>query len=354
MFKISGESLIGSYYVRYERLKELILSNFENSKDDQLDIYIDIYSILKSICRYNSNQLEYRDRFFIASGLVNMCAHYREYFKTRHQVTTRFFLINSTCDEIIQNLNQKYVQDYRKDYGNNFDSYYHKLFIDNMDVLQKLYPFLPGIYYIEVPFEFREASLSIMAYEKISYPAIVITKDIFNLTMLSLRKNLVILRPHKDNKNGNGIDDSYIINELNWFSYLCKERKVVIDQCEPLPPYLIPMILSLSKCPERNIKRLYNLDIVYKRIKEMLFEDMYNVCYYRSGLEEFCNAFINGIRTKKNPMIILDRFKIMDYSIIDTNNIGLWYHRTEMAGMNTLKELNETLFKNCPLDIQSL
>ena len=355
MFNVSGESLIYSYFVKYDRLKDLILTHYVNSDAEHLDIYIDIYSILKSISRYNHNQITYNDSMFLASGIVNMCTHYREYFKTRHGVTTRFFLINSTVDDSVNNSCRLFYKDYDKKYGNGYNGKMEELFSKNMTSLKTLYPFLPNIYYIELPFEFRDAVLDIRNYElrnsNIQYPTLLITKDLFNITILSIDPTIKILRPHKDNKLG--CDDSYIIDCFNWSSILFSERKV-----EYVPNNifcgLIPMVLALSRCPERNIKRMYNLDVVMKRLNEMKDYNLNILMYYTSDMETFCNEFIRTMKTKKNPIEIINRFKVIHCYPYSSMNIELWYKKIDLEDMNALKELNETLFKNCPLDIQSL
>ena len=73
--------LLYSNYIKYDKLKELTSFQFANSNENTLNIYIDMYTILRPL--YKRNLIQNSSIF--ASMILNLAAHMRAYYWTRHK-----------------------------------------------------------------------------------------------------------------------------------------------------------------------------------------------------------------------------------------------------------------------------
>ena len=90
MSKISISQIINYSYVKYDRLSELINLEYKGSNSSNINIFIDLYSILKPLYSANIIIDDYTE---ITSCIINMCAHYRYFFRSRYNVESRIYLI---------------------------------------------------------------------------------------------------------------------------------------------------------------------------------------------------------------------------------------------------------------------
>ena len=93
-YTASVKQIIYRSFVKYDRLQPLIYETFSNSSISEctsLDIYIDLYSVLKPLFSEHSRTKieEYTE---VTTEIINMCAHYRYFFR-KLSVATRFFLV---------------------------------------------------------------------------------------------------------------------------------------------------------------------------------------------------------------------------------------------------------------------
>ena len=85
-------NVIYGYYVKYDTLTNLIRAYYNGSTATVIDIYIDVQDILRHIDRYLSKtQLPISNPLVVTSGLINMIAHYRNFFTTRFSCNSRFW-----------------------------------------------------------------------------------------------------------------------------------------------------------------------------------------------------------------------------------------------------------------------
>ena len=86
---------LGSYYIKYDRMLEINNSIFQSISDDnintsEIDVYIDLKNMLSKLYAMDvfSNK-----RFSICAAIINLAAHIRGYYKTRHRLWARIFLV---------------------------------------------------------------------------------------------------------------------------------------------------------------------------------------------------------------------------------------------------------------------
>lgn len=253
------EQTIMSYAIKYAKLSELISDEFSNSEysnSDKINIFIDITKICRSISQ--DNALGYtEDSFAICAGFLNLCAHYKSFFRTGYNVSTKIFLVYS--DKTFY-FNNKQIQDYMY-YGSKVPDI--KVVQDNLDLLSIITKYIPNVYFVRTPYEICSVMQMVLTNDivilshspNMKVPNIFITKDPYNWQMINL-KDFTILCPVKYK----GEDRSYSINKNNIYrSYFhirnCGEPKLQYD----LNSGLYGLLLALTRVPERNIHSLTSI-----------------------------------------------------------------------------------------------
>lgn len=341
-----ANSAMYSFYVKYDRLRELINAHYAGSNAVNLDIYVDMYSILRNV--FTMNSLSYTNDKFITTGIINLCAHYREFFKTRYQVSTRFYIINSSS--FSPNLLNQFLSSYNKSYKSTNTTI--NLIGINNKILNEVSLYLPGIYYINTEFEFGVIYKHLCSK---TTPNLIITKDVYNYQLIN--DNTKILRPRKDKGN----DISYIVDNNNVYYHLMVSRKCNIEHND-LSIDFISLIFALSRCPERNIKSLYNTDYIIKTLSLLVSNGFIpnSKIYNTNNFTKIFNDSISN-RRKLDPELLNLRYIVTDieyqYDNIFKNNTNISIINTRLVDLYDpigVQKLNESLFKDLPLDLLSL
>jgi hypothetical protein len=352
-YKIEIEQLINMNYIKYDRLVSMVSEAFVGSTADTVDIFIDMYSLIKPL--YSNNNYSINDYSAVTSCLVNMCAHYRAFFK-RYRVSTRFFIIFSkNCSEI----NKKFCYGYNAKNENMMNS--NKLVTDmieqNVELLDILCPYLPDIFFIQSSFETAVVMTElIIKHGNINTPSIIITKDSYNYQLVNTNvSEIVIFRP----KKYNGQDISYIVNQQNLYQiYImenCNQNEDVT--CYFLSPELLSVLMSINKVSSRNIKSIYNIKksilILQKSIKDNLILNGYNsdIRYLWECLYQYLPEL--------NYSTFETRFKAIDIKFqytIYMNSIECSYiNLLNLYDPEAVKGINNKYFRTTnPLDLDRL
>lgn len=355
--KINIEQLINSNYVKYDRMIEIVKSAFVGSSAQDLNIYIDLYSILKVL--YKENEIyNIKDYSTVSSCIVNMCAHYREFFRTRFKVETVFYIVyGENCDYV----NKKFYPEYngKNMYAMNNNKVVKDMIFNNLELLKTLSPYLPDIHFINV----GDMETGVVMYDLIcrseanrpDIPNMIITKDPF-VYQLAARDNVIIVRP----KKFNGVDSSYYINKYNLIDIYLKERKSTHRPNNIISPYLFSLILTLSSLKERNIKMLYNIktaiNLIDKGISSYTLLNGYNTSFnIWDGLDLGNTKCSIGKTTFEYRFRALD---IMYLHEIYFNNEHIsnriYLDVKNLYDPEAVKYINNEYFANNPLDLNRL
>ncbi len=315
-------SCIYSYYTKYDILSKLIQENYAGSNDDIINIYIDVQDIIKKIPYYGSEMR-------IIPPILNMCGHYRWFFRKNLNVKTRIFLIYS--DYNYHYIYKQYMPIYRKFNLDNSRIY------DSINYLSKIVRYIPDVHFIHTQFEFGVRVLDIINNDRKAMkkfiPNLIISKDVYNYQLVFFDIN--ILRP----KKYNGEDISEIINADNVYHHLFRARKCgYIDNI--LNTGLVPLVMSLNRIPERNIPRMYNLDKVVKVMNSLVFDNLMSNCKI-SDIVNFCDIFNSRLgRSKKiNPNNLLNIYKVVD---IENQYLYMYRMLGEISMYNGIVNLTDT------------
>ena len=272
----SIDQIIYSSYVKYDRLQYLVYRTFSNSSiasATQLNVFIDLYSVLKSIfSEHGHTDLTKGNYTDLTTCLVNMCAHYREFFKSLG-VHTRFFMVFSlnTGDYYTKLINDYNGLFYQKSQIKQFND----IVSSNFQLLELISPYLPDIHFVYTDSNYETTVLMAYLINKINdgNPNLIISSDIYPLQLCAAFPNTSYLYPKKWRNEDKSIMVS--INEKKdqfrkdfWDLYAMaryssnsgKISQNVMSKLYDLSPINYPLLLAMSIFKERNLHPILNIN----------------------------------------------------------------------------------------------
>lgn len=346
MYTISSEQIIGSYAVKYKTLTNLINTEYAGSDANNISLFIDCTSMFKSI---TSQPVSCNNPYSVAASVINLCAHYRNFFEQYYQVSAKIHIIVSYVGS--DSINAKNVPGYKKSYSGNNPAV-NQVIQDAIIILNTLVPYINDMEFISIPYEFGVYVYEVLQAKQ-EYPALILTKDPYNYQLVSDDGYLVkVLRPRKEN----GEDVSYIIQAKNVYSAVCIARKVGYVG-NNLSPSLLSIVYALSRVPERNISSLHQLPSVIKGINSLAMsgvimnERTTDIGYVCEMLGHKKLLKVNDIGT------IINRFRAID---IESQWLAYGSDMLKYEGILNLydpeavKEISMKYFKDYPLDLNVL
>lgn len=354
--RTSLESLFMVNCVRYERLSGLINQAFSGSNATTLNIYIDLYSIIRPL--YDTKLIiDIPDYYGMISCIVNICAHYRYYFRKYLGVDTKIFLVmsNNCCVN-----NCKLVSGYNKIMCNMTRNNLPitNLINDNLDLLTILCPYLPDIYLFRTEYESSVVMSCIIDKQAElgnTSPNLVLTKDAYAIQLAAMHQETCVLRP----KKYKGEDTSFIIEPLNtierknafWYWYRTMrgftENDIYIDPCN------VSMIMALSGVKERNIISKCNyatsMKFVYTVVGDQPIRCTPQSVYEMNCLDRRQNMSLDTLN---------NRFKAIDITfqkeIYNSTAESMMIKFKNLYDPATVKQINDHYFEKNPLDLDKL
>lgn len=264
---VSTQMILTSNFVKYNRLSELILHLFEGSKATSLNLYIDLYGVMKTLFS-DSYRTDISDYTAATSTILNMCGHYKAFFK-HLGVHTKIFLIFSynVCE-----INRKFVAEYN---GKFLKKMNNKMILDmvelNNNLLETICPFLPDIYFLKTEFE-SSVLMDYLISNGDGNPNLIISKDIYPIQLTTLHPNTAFIKPKKLNgedvsvgippiENVNHIDDFLSLYCMaRGSSYNMSRKSIAIH------PINFSLVSALTRFPERSMNSLLNITNANKMI----------------------------------------------------------------------------------------
>lgn len=346
-------NVIYGYYVKYDTLTNLIRTYYQGSDATIIDIYIDVQDILRHIDRHLSRtQLPISNPLVVTSGLINMVAHYRNFFTTRFSCNSRFWLIDSAENV----LGSKYYADFKqKALSPNMAQIYRM----NIQFIPLICNAISDVQYEKTSVDVVTKAISIRSIEAensgMLNPGLLISKDPFTF-QATTAVNMNVLRPRKNNLG----DVSEIISApFAATAYVNELSKTPYPTTVSIESEQLSTLMALTRVPSRNIKTRYQLNNAIEKLLNG----------YKSGLTtkypwdqmKFFESFllINGEKNK-DPYELVCRLQACDTSIgqalayQSTAESKLYKGIVNIYDPNGIKEINDTHFKSCPLDLNVL
>lgn len=191
---VSTEMILTSNFVKYNRLRELIGYAFANSKATSINLYIDLYGVVKTLFS-DSFRTDISDYTSLISTILNMCGHYRSFFKGIG-VYCKIFIVFSynTCD-----INRKLVAEYNNKFFKKTSNNVIREMVElNNSLLETICPFINDIHFLKTEFE-SSVLMDYLIRTGDGNPNIVISKDIYPCQLTYLHDNTAFIKPKKLN-----------------------------------------------------------------------------------------------------------------------------------------------------------
>lgn len=348
------QAIYGSF-VKTTRLDNIVYNAFSNTSiaaATELNVFIDIYSVIHSLFseHYRIEYVNYTD---ITSCLINMCAHYRSYFR-RLQVNTTFFLVFSTnCCEI----NRKFVSSYNELFLNKTRVPESKKIVnDNLRLLTALCPYLPDIHFINSTESFESSVIIANLIETLNdgKPNLIISRDIYPIQLSYLYPNTTYLYPRKKKNIG---DVSVLIPVFEkptfrdeFWSLITDIRGIKGEALRKLSPVNYSLVCAMTYFSDRNIKGLYNVSQAAKLISSIVGNEDIKIDISQLNRPEITSQF--------NVPLIEARYNTIDVPFMmpyyrntpECKNIKLLNLRDDAV----INQINAKYFTNNPIDLMKL
>lgn len=347
------EIILTRYFVKYDRLNQIIPRAFINYNATELNIYIDLYGLYKTLYS-RTYRTDVSDYTAFTSGIINMCIHYRSYFRGI-RVKTNIFLISSinvpkVCTDIYPDYNHLSV-DKIKNSAKEVDDMI-KL---NNELLAIICPYLPDIHFFKTEFESTVLMEELYQRQNQINPNaanMIISSDIYPLQLTSMHSNLVFLRPRK----GRGIDESEITElgsqtfDSSFWRIVAEQRgsSASYDKLMQVSPSNYALLEAINRFPERNFSTLHNITVATRILNRNIFR---NAKLVPETLYEFNGGALGNIPED----LVIDRYKCIDYSyqyMIFKDSIECTtLHYENLNDPEAIRVINDKYFRKNPIDI---
>lgn len=348
--KVNLESLLFSYYIKYDRLLPMVSTALADIQGDTVDIYVDIYDMLKPVY---TKEVYADKQFLIVSSIINLAAHLRGYFRTRHRLYTRIYLVYG---ESISDSHTIYYPSFRDDSFRNTVNYLknNEFIKSQLQLLQILCGYIPDVYYIA-----RKSDFSVFAFDNInknvSTPAIVLTKSVYAYQIPAFLPQAKVFRPKKTMDG----DVSFVVSKPYVYGNLYNKIKDehTLDRLSKINPSLCSLMITLTGLPSYNMRSLFNVRTSSKMILDTI-ESGRMLNDYSSDITTIYNS-IAGLNQKIDLSKFVFRFKAADIisqhmlynSTIEAKDIT-WH--VNFNDPKTVRDINNKYFIDNPLDLNNL
>jgi len=350
--KVSLDYIMARYMVKYTRLNQLIGTAFSNSNARSINLFIDLYGLYKTIFS-RSYRTETNNYKAFISCLVNICGHYRQYFKNI-RVYPRIFIISSfnTLEQTT-----KSIAGYNKTM---MDKLMNKEVLDmvtiNTELLNIITPYLPQIYYFHTNYESSALMNYIIQNYSNSNLNIIISSDLYPIQLCAYNSNTAFIRPLKSNGQDNSMivctNDNPIFRQSFWGLLADIDTLSKSLSYTNLSPLNSGLLFALSRYPLRDLKSLVSTNEAIKYIDSIIQgEDIIlnTDTLYRS---------IPDLVNKIPPSVLESRFKALDLNyqtLLYTNSMEKdLLEFKDLVDPESLSMINSKYFSEEPLDLYRL
>ena len=348
-------NVIYGYYVKYNRLEYLINYAYANSGATELNIFINMTDIFTRIDRYLSDKnAVINNPLIITSGIINMVAHYRNFFTTRYRCNTKFWLIESVDNTI----SKMYCSDFLAPV---LSDRMMVLKSDNMEVFPMLCKLIPDVQYERCTVDFCTKVVDIIIREKTKNPNMVISKDSFDIQLSNAfdLSNITVLRPIKNKEGDNSILSTRYTSIYDYIYLISKGSEIINTNNISTYGEILPFFMAITRVPTRKLKTMFTIKNALNKLQKM--NQAGKLPYVVWDMNELVNDLIRcNPDIKRDSLEILYRYKACDaaklhyYVYKDTAESFTYNGIENIYDPNAIKSINNIYFKTCPLDLNVL
>lgn len=355
-------------FITYDALYNLNkIAFYGKSNSDQVNIFIDMRSLSKGL--FNTNmEFGYKDQVTpIASSFINLAIHLREYYRSRHGVYARIWLVWAT-NEIAPFPACPVPYNPHSSMSYNSNEVMKDMIAKCNETLKTICPYLKDIYFVNGNRYDVSAVIQTMIVEsELSHiykgvPIIVYTKDPFACQLVANNPYTFLFVPKKTRTNEGVYDTSHLVTKKSlYYSYGFLSGYKPVNDPSYLTNLFIPsMCLANVKC--KDIKILGPFNKIAKSINVMMGSEMSNAgnvgvdfvadrlidnAYSSTPLHDKAGAFVEA----KDIGITLDiRNTVITPEVRQKMHEGI----VDLYSPEDLKRINDKYFINYPIDLMRL
>lgn len=344
--KASLAQLVGASMIKYDVLNTLISTAFAGSDATEIVLYIDIYSILKPVLGNNFYAGSHSE---LAALIMDLCVHYRQYFK-KLGVKVNIVMVSSFNVPV---KNKMIIPDY------NYETVLKltqesKYVVQNIQYLNTLCPYLEDIHFIYTEVETGVMIYHIASFYKPGIPIVILSRDAYNLQLVSQLPQSAYLRP----KKVKGVDQSYIVFDQNTMWASLYEFMDANGEVPLIDPCRVQDVMALTKLPQRYIKSVFTIGRIVRFANAQIMDGIISPDQFTIN---YCRQFL--CRDKKDrdlfeSGLIQNRFNVID--ILTQYMAFLQTPESKSIVLNNLydpngvKQVNNMYFKKNPIDLDRL
>ena len=369
--EVTIEQLMYGNFIKYDQMQTLtqqaveyfVNNGFPQAADaNTINIYIDMYSMLRSLYATRSKDYDVVTNVVIAASFINLCAHIRAYYRTRHRVETRIYLVYSQNQGFVP---QKFYYDYQYKWNKTLKDRtdINNLISSNLGLLETLCPYLNDIFFINTTTEPAVVIYDRINKDEILYPGIpnfIFTKDQFMYQIPAVKANTVVFRVSKKEKD----DSSFLVSYSNAIYSLMENinpSSNTLTLANSISPGLTSLFMAMTHVPSRDMKSAYNsnkaVSVLYNLISNKHILNGYN---FYSSLQRVQDKIQPNLQSRTGPEFnILSRFAAIDVIYqhalyMNTPESKDEHYLVRKIDNDGVREINNKYFKAVPLDLNRL
>lgn len=357
-------NLLLMFYPRYDVLKQEMTKFFYRGQLVErglIDLYIDLNSMVAPVISRNDYVSD--DPLSIASSIINIAAHMRNFYATRYGIYTRIYLIygNTRPDSaaaILPDYNAHFAMEQEA------KSYIRDMVEENMKYVDMIVKYIPNVYFISSkdtePGVLIRSTMKIVAgFDKANpklngckIPRYVLSKDSHTFQVAATCNSTHIIRPKKTNVG----DITSTMSYFDFYSKFVWQNNLKTKIGIGISPELYSMYLALAGCRNRYIRGIMNYNSADKLIHSLISSGIiingYNI---RPSVDP---SFATEIGLDPSAMFT-ERFNVIDIlhqEILFSTMPS--YHNiksslVDMYDPEAVKDINNRYFRKYPLDLNA-
>lgn len=345
------ESILYGYYIKYNKMKELIDQAFVNTPQSNcIDIYVDVFDMLKPIY---SKDIYANKQYTIVSSVINLAAHLRHYFRRYHNMWTRIYLVYA--DNTTDNHRRCYRRFGDDEYINtlNYDKN-NEFILSQLELVKILAAYIEDVYFVK-----KSTMFPMFVYDNIiknpNIPALILTKNTYAYQIPALLPNTAVFRPRKHHSE----DTSFTVFNRNvlfqYYNNITSDK--TLEYMTKINPQHLSLLMSLTGNNKFNLSSAVSstvaIRILYEAIisGKLLNSHIADINYAYSVMPDLLK-YISDVNLKDRYTACDLHYQHLLYSQMPEALDYTWY--VNFKDPATVQDINNRYFVDNPLDLNSL
>ena len=346
------ESILYGYYIKYNKMKELVDQAFLNTpQSNSIDIYVDVFDMLKPIY---SKDIYANKQYIIVSSVINLAAHLRQFFRRYYNMWTRIYLVyadNSVGNDSRVCCDAYGINEFKSTL--NFDRN-NELILSQLELVKILAAYIKDVYLVR-----KYSMFPMFVYDNIlknsNIPAIILTKSNYVYQIPALIPNTAVFRPRKHLAE----DTSFAVYNSNvlyqYYNNITGSK--TLEYMRFINPQHLSLLMSLTGNSQFNLRSVVSstvaIRILYEAIasSKLLNSHSADIDYIYSVMPDLSKYIdISILKLRYNACDII--YQHLIYTKMPESIDFTWM--VNFKDPHTVQDINNRYFVDNPLDLNSL